>query len=464
MLEFTPITYKNAARVRACYRHCDYRVSDYSVGMKLMWKSYFRPEIAFACGCLIVKDTFGGKVRFDYPVPETEDADIDGALDEIEKYCMDKYIPLVFYAVPQEKLGALIARYRYCRTESTPVLDEYIYRADDMMSFSGKHYSGQRNHINKFYKLYPNAKFRTLEASDKPKLEKFFGKFTYSSQKNGRGADVELKRSRETLLRDISWGCAGCMELDGEIIALSLGEICGDTMIIHIEKALHEYEGVYPATVSAFAERFCGGVKYINREEDTGDPGLRRSKTQYRPKFMQRKYDVYVETELRAWDKIPTLKTERLTLAPLTDSEAKDYFKLCTDDERNKYWGYDYREDCENPEEDYFINVARDDFASKTAANFAIKYGRKFIGEVILYDFDYHGGAQIGVRILSGCDGRGFGKEAISAVMDAALYDLELSVVYAKCYLENVKSQRMLSACMQKTGEDADFRYFERRI
>ena len=48
--------------------------------------------------------------------------------------------------------------------------------------------------------------------------------------------------------------------------------------------------------------------------------------------------------------------------------------------------------------------------------------------------------------------------------MDAALYDLELSVVYAKCYLENVKSQRMLSACMQKTGEDADFRYFERRI
>ena len=170
MLEFTPITYKNAARVRACYRHCDYRVSDYSVGMKLMWKSYFRPEIAFACGCLIVKDTFGGKVRFDYPVPETEDADIDGALDEIEKYCMDKYIPLVFYAVPQEKLGALIARYRYCRTESTPVLDEYIYRADDMMSFSGKHYSGQRNHINKFYKLYPNAKFRTLEASDKPKV------------------------------------------------------------------------------------------------------------------------------------------------------------------------------------------------------------------------------------------------------------------------------------------------------
>ncbi len=83
---------------------------------------------------------------------------------------------------------------------------------------------------------------------------------------------------------------------------------------------------------------------------------------------------------------------------------------------------------------------------------------------MILYDFDYHGGAQIGVRLASGCDGRGFGKEAISAVIDAALYDLGLSVVWAKCYLENVKSQRMLCACMQKTGEDQVFRYYERRI
>ena len=47
---------------------------------------------------------------------------------------------------------------------------------------------------------------------------------------------------------------------------------------------------------------------------------------------------------------------------------------------------------------------------------------------------------------------------------EEALYGLGLSVVYAKCYKENIKSQRMLSACMQKTGEDGEFVYFERRI
>ena len=65
MLEFNSITYKTAARVRSCYRGCEYRVSDYSLGMKLMWKTYFHPEVAFACGCMIVKNTFGGKTRFD---------------------------------------------------------------------------------------------------------------------------------------------------------------------------------------------------------------------------------------------------------------------------------------------------------------------------------------------------------------------------------------------------------------
>ena len=37
---------------------------------------------------------------------------------------------------------------------------------------------------------------------------------------------------------------------DGEkLIALSLAEKCGDTLIIHIEKALYSYTGVYPALV-----------------------------------------------------------------------------------------------------------------------------------------------------------------------------------------------------------------------
>lgn len=465
MLNFVSINSKNIEKVAKAYRFCDYRVSDYSLGMKLMWKTYLHPEVAFACGCMIVKNRFKGAVRFDYPVPCEEEYDISGAISEIERYCMEQYIPLIFCAVPAAHLGELVSRYRTVSTESSVFEDEYIYQSDDLSQFRGKHYSGQRNHIHQFQNACPGAEWKVLTEADRPRLQSFFECFSYNSTKKGREAESELKRAKDLLMKkNLFWGCAGYMEYQGKIISVSLGEICGDTMIVHIEKALHEYEGVYPATVQAFTSCFCNGVRYINREEDTGDEGLRRSKLQYRPKFMQRKYDVYVRTELAACEKTPTVSTERLTLSALDDGDKEPYNRLCLDDERNRYWGYDYRTDCCEPDDNYFLEVARRDFRNRTAVNWAIRSGGKFMGEVLLYDFDYHGGAQIGIRLLGSKEGKGFAGEALKAIIRIGLYEFGLSAVYAKCYRENVKSLRLLSAYMQKTGDDDTFVYFESRI
>ena len=76
----------------------------------------------------------------------------------------------------------------------------------------------------------------------------------------------------------------GGMELDGRLLSVAMAERCGDTLQIHIEKALYGYEGVYPATVQAFAQEFAvDGVRWLNREHDAGDKGLRTSKLQYLP-------------------------------------------------------------------------------------------------------------------------------------------------------------------------------------
>ena len=465
MLDFSPINARNIDRVCRAYRYCDYRISDYSLGMKLMWKTYLHPEVAFTNGCMVVRNQFKGSVLFDYPVPCEEGSDLPGALREIERYCIEKYIPLIFYAVPPEHLGELVSRYRSVRTESSVFDDEYIYQSEDLSLFRGKHYAGQRNHIHQFQDACPGAVWKVLTPEDRPRLKRFFERFSYNSPKKGREAASELKRATDLLMKkNLSWACAGYMEYEGEIIAVSLGEICGDTMILHIEKALHEYEGVYPATVQAFAACFCKGVRFINREEDTGDEGLRRSKVQYRPKFMQRKYDVYVRTELAAWDRIPTIATERLTLSALHEGDRAEYNRLCLDDERNRYWGYDYRSDCPEPDEDYFLEVTRQDFQSRTAVNWGIRAGGRLLGEVLLYDFDYHGGAQVGIRLLGGKEGQGVAGEALAAVLHQGLYELGLSVIYAKCYRENTRSSKLLSGHMQKVGEDDTFIYFESRI
>jgi hypothetical protein len=58
----------------------------------------------------------------------------------------------------------------------------------------------------------------------------------------------------------------------------------GDTAVIHFERALRRYKGLHQvvnqAAASAILER---GFTFVNREEDLGDPGLRRAKESYHP-------------------------------------------------------------------------------------------------------------------------------------------------------------------------------------
>ena len=138
---------------------------------------------------------------------------------------------------------------------------------------------------------------------------------------------------------------------------------------------------------------------------------------------------------------------------------------LCLDDERNKWWGYDYRTDWKGEDLDsYFLDVVREDFAKKRAINFAIRLDGKCIGEVLLYRFDGKGGAEEGCRIAPEYGEQGYGVEAFRAVAEWGLYQRHLGHVVAKCFKENDASYKMLSSCMRKKGEDEKFFYFNKEV
>ena len=206
-------------------------------------------------------------------------------------------------------------------------------------------------------------------------------------EKTSQSAKQELALAKTMLrLTGASWLYVGGMEYEGRLISIAMAERCGETLHVHIEKALYGYEGVYPATVQEFARCFAvDGVRYLNREDDAGDRGLRTSKLQYLPCKLAEKFCFDVKNELEDLDAIPTLKTERLTLSAFTDKDREAYNALCLDDERNKWWGYDYRADWKGEDlNTYFLDVVREDFAKKRAINFAIRLDGKCIGEVLL--------------------------------------------------------------------------------
>lgn len=467
MLEFKPIQVKNVPRLRKYYSKCDYRLCEYSVGIKLMWRQHWHPAYAESHGCLVVLNHshhFGH--IFDYPVPLPGVGDVEAALDEIDSWCRENGVAPAFGVVPAEERERLLERYPYTIVDNDRLWQDYLYRAEDLMTFAGRRYSGQRNHINKFRKLYPDAVYRPITREDADKVEAFWEEFHQIFNKENALAKKELCYARK-LMRQVGkpWVRAGAIELEGKFIAISLGEICGDTLVCHIEKGLPQYEGVYPAMVQAFAAANAQGLRWINREDDAGDKGLRTSKLQYLPAELGAKVRIRVRNELAYLDKIPLLTSERLTLDAMNEGDKEAYNRLCLDDERNRWWGYDYRKDLKGElTEDYFLEVTKQDFQNKLAVNFAVRREGTFIGEAVLYNFDYKGSAELGCRILPEYAGNGYGAEAFRRAAEWSIYQLGLYRLKGKCYKENEASRKMLSACMRPDGEDETFYYFEKTV
>ena len=66
-------------------------------------------------------------------------------------------------------------------------------------------------------------------------------------------------------------------------VAMTLGsEISPKVYDINFEKALREYDGVYAVINNEFAKTLTQ-YEYINREEDMGLEGLKKSKLSYNP-------------------------------------------------------------------------------------------------------------------------------------------------------------------------------------
>ena len=161
----------------------------------------------------------------------------------------------------------------------------------------------------------------------------------------------------------------------------------------------------------------------------------------------------------------PTLETERLTLSAIEEVDAPAYYDLCMDRDRNRWWGYDDPAGVEGEiRTDSFLRIAQEDFAKRRAVNFALRLDGQFIGEAVLYRFDFRGGAELGCRVAPAFAGHGYGTEAFAAVANWGLYTLHLERIVAKCFHENEASRKMLSSCMRPKGQDDAFYYLEKLV
>lgn len=459
MIQFTKLG-EDVINIKKYIDSAQISFCDISIGMKYMWRDYYVVDYAIVNDTLIMKETAPDYSNvFYYPFGK----DVDGALKLIEEYCKAKNIPLVFGCVDNERASYLAERYEQVVIECDRAWSDYIYSADKFKTYSGKKLSGQRNHVNKFKRLYPNYCFKVMAEQDVPKIKAFISEYE-NSKTLSIGAKDECERLNDYLDNMFNLGQLGALlEVDGKIVAISIGEIVGETLIVHIEKALTEYDGVYPTMASEYAKAFAvEGVKYINREEDCGEQGLRTSKLQYQPLEIKDKNMVFVKTLFDKIDCSVNIKTERLTITDILEKDAEDYAKLYLDDELNKWWGYDYREDLngEKPTPEHFYKFQNTMKSVKEEYALAVKLNDKMIGELVLHNFDYYGGVEMGFRFFKECQGKGYAVESASALREYCFNTLGAKIVKSRCYKENIPSAKLIGRLGLKKSHENDTHYF----
>ncbi len=169
---------------------------------------------------------------------------------------------------------------------------DYIYNSLDLINLSGKKYHSKRNHISSFSKQF-DWHYEDITA-DNIDLVKECAELWYSQSSERMDDELKTEMQGVGLMIDNMYTLnikGGAIVIDNKVVAFTLGSPINETVYnIHIEKALEGFETAYTVINREFAARNLNGYKYINREDDLGIEGLRKSKLSYKPEIILPKY------------------------------------------------------------------------------------------------------------------------------------------------------------------------------
>lgn len=184
-----------------------------------------------------------------------------------------------------------LERMGFCVIEDRDNFD-YLYTVKDLAQLPGKKYHKKRNLVKQFINNY---EYSEVEIDSTNRDDAFF---VARSWAEGREDPGDTKAALEALELSLILDLKGYLYyVDGRPAAYVLGEDIarGRGFVVHFEKAIGDYKGIYQFINKAFASILPHHYHYINREQDLGDPGLRQAKMTYRPSGFVKKYRVYMD-------------------------------------------------------------------------------------------------------------------------------------------------------------------------
>ena len=226
-------------------------------------------------------------------------------IDELRTICEEEKRPLIMSPLSEADREQMLTWYSEQFLIQGDRNDyDYIYSREKLATLAGKKMHGKRNHIARFQDEDDWCYEELNDSNIEERRNMTYTWIKMRAEKWNEEMELEMSVLHEAFDHRKELGLVGgIIRKAGQIVAFSIGEpLNSDTYVVHFEKAFPDMQGAYPMINQQFVLHVCGEYTYVNREEDTGDPGLRKAKMSYYPEILLKKY-VAISSDVICADK-----------------------------------------------------------------------------------------------------------------------------------------------------------------
>lgn len=289
-LTFHPISIADREWMQEKLDEDNLAACEYTFANNYIWRRVYQVEVGQIEDCGVIRYRDNGMYQYSFPFGNGRKKE---AIRLLWKKCAEQGQKLCLYPVEEEDRQELIRWFpgRFAIRADRDAFD-YVYTAEKLSTLKGKKLHGKRNHIARFMDE-KDWSYEALSAENMEECRRMAKEWiSLRSEKWNEEMEEEMGVLEEALSQfDVLRLVGGVLRKKGKIVAFTIGErLNSDTMVVHFEKAYPDLQGAYPMINQQFILHEGQQYTYINREDDTGDPGLRKAKLSYYPDILLKKY------------------------------------------------------------------------------------------------------------------------------------------------------------------------------
>ncbi len=268
---------------------------EYLFSSLYMWRKLNNVKYAIIDDALVIEKNEEGKGTF-YAQPLGYKKDklvniIESLIERNENYTDRDYL---FGDVDEEFINDL-KKYTDYRIEIIEDVDdfEYVYNTKDLIELKGKKYHSKKNHVNTFEKTY---KYEIKSINNENVIKDCLTLLHRWHEEVLETVDKEMCMEIDAikdLFKELHYFelMSIAVYVDNELAGFAVGERVNDkTAVIHVERGELQFKGIYAFINRRFLMECFSDTEFVNRQEDTGNEGLKKAKQSYHPAKMIKKY------------------------------------------------------------------------------------------------------------------------------------------------------------------------------